>query len=149
MEVGKVTIRGEGLFFFCCSLLKKKLFWVYQKGNFLPEKAFHAGKNIRKNNFAPSEKYACYAPGRDVCQKDMLPEEEEAEERNGKTTRVCSFAGRLISLAFNIFCMLAKKLLKKRVLFNQKMSWNYIAKRECFHLGRHMPTQTIEGQDRE
>ena len=26
------------------------------------EKAFHAGKKIRKNDFAPSEKYTCYAP---------------------------------------------------------------------------------------
>ena len=26
------------------------------------EKPFHAGKKIRKNDFAPSEKYACYAP---------------------------------------------------------------------------------------
>ena len=30
-------------------------------GIFYPEKAFHAGKKIRKNDFAPSEKYACYA----------------------------------------------------------------------------------------
>ena len=30
---------------------------------FYREKAFHAGKKIRKNDFAPSEKYACYAPG--------------------------------------------------------------------------------------
>ena len=29
---------------------------------FYREKAFHAGKKIRKNDFAPSEKYACYAP---------------------------------------------------------------------------------------
>ena len=26
------------------------------------EKTYHAGKKIRKNDFAPSEKYACYAP---------------------------------------------------------------------------------------
>ena len=26
------------------------------------EKAFHAGEKIRKNDFVPSEKYACYAP---------------------------------------------------------------------------------------
>ena len=32
-------------------------------GIFYREKAFHAGKKIRKNDFAPSEKYACYAPG--------------------------------------------------------------------------------------
>ena len=32
-------------------------------GIFYREKEFHAGKKIRKNDFAPSEKYACYAPG--------------------------------------------------------------------------------------
>ena len=32
-------------------------------GIFYREKAFHARKKIRKNDFAPSEKYACYAPG--------------------------------------------------------------------------------------
>ena len=26
------------------------------------EKTFHAGKKIRKNDFAPSEKFSCYAP---------------------------------------------------------------------------------------
>ena len=36
---------------------------MYQNGNFYREKkAFHAGKKIRKNNFAPSEKFSCYAP---------------------------------------------------------------------------------------
>ena len=29
---------------------------------FYREKAFHAGKQIRKNDFAPSEKFSCYAP---------------------------------------------------------------------------------------
>ena len=33
-------------------------------GIFYREYAFHAGKKIRKNDFAPSEKYACYAPGK-------------------------------------------------------------------------------------
>ena len=32
-------------------------------GIFYREKAFHAGKKNRKNEIAPSEKYACYAPG--------------------------------------------------------------------------------------
>ena len=65
-----VIKRGEDLFFFffffCFSLLKndKNLFWVYQNGNFLPGKSIsRREKNIRKKNFAPSEKYACYAPG--------------------------------------------------------------------------------------
>ena len=34
-------------------------------GIFYREKTFHAGKKIRKNDFAPSEKYACYAPAPD------------------------------------------------------------------------------------
>ena len=29
---------------------------------FYREKAFHAGKKIRKNNIAPSEKFSCYTP---------------------------------------------------------------------------------------
>ena len=29
---------------------------------FYQEKVFHTGKKIRKNDFAPSEKYACYVP---------------------------------------------------------------------------------------
>ena len=50
MEVGKVIKRGEDL-------------WISEKmGIFYREKAFHAGKKIRKNDFAPSEKYACHAP---------------------------------------------------------------------------------------
>ena len=31
-------------------------------GTFYREKAFHAGKKIRKNDFAPSEKYSSKAP---------------------------------------------------------------------------------------
>ena len=31
-------------------------------GNIYREKAFHSGKKIRKNDFAPSEKYSSYAP---------------------------------------------------------------------------------------
>ena len=30
---------------------------------FYREKAFHAGKKIRKNDFAPLEKFSCYSPG--------------------------------------------------------------------------------------
>ena len=36
-------------------------------GIFYQEKPFHAGKKIRKNDFAPSEKYACYAPAKRGC----------------------------------------------------------------------------------
>ena len=61
-----VRKRGEDLFFFffCFSLLKttKICFGSTKMGIFYREKAFHAGKKIRKNDFAPSEKYACYAP---------------------------------------------------------------------------------------
>ena len=35
---------------------------------FYREKAFHAGKKIRKNDFAPSEKFSCYAPAQQVRQ---------------------------------------------------------------------------------
>ena len=51
-------------FFFCFSLLKttKICFGSTKMAIFYREKAFHAGKKIRKNDFAPSEKYACYAP---------------------------------------------------------------------------------------
>ena len=33
---------------------------------FYREKAFHAGKKIRKNDFASSEKFSCCAPGEKV-----------------------------------------------------------------------------------
>ena len=66
MELGKVIKRGEDLyfvkFFFCFSLFSN-LFWSTKMGIFYREKAFHARKKkIRKTDFAPSEKYACYAP---------------------------------------------------------------------------------------
>ena len=32
------------------------------------EKAFHVGKEIRKNDFAPSEKFSCYAPAKVLFQ---------------------------------------------------------------------------------
>ena len=38
------------------------LFLVYQDGNLLPGKSISLREKIRKNDFAPSEKYACYAP---------------------------------------------------------------------------------------
>ena len=52
------------VFFFCFSLLKMTeiCFGSTKMGIFYREKAFHAGKKISKNDFAPSEKYACYAP---------------------------------------------------------------------------------------
>ena len=73
MKAGKRSKKRWGLFFFfffffCFSLWKRRKFvlglpnWEFSTG----KKAFHAGKKIRKNDFAPSEKYACYAPG-GVC----------------------------------------------------------------------------------
>ena len=66
MEVGKVIKRGEDFFFFLLFTFENdgNLFWVYQNGDFIPGKAFYAGKKSGKNDFAPSEKYACYGP---VC----------------------------------------------------------------------------------
>ena len=63
MEGGKVTKWGEDLFFFFTYQNHWNLFWVYQNGNFLTgKKAFHAGKKIRKNDFAPApEKYSSCA----------------------------------------------------------------------------------------
>ena len=69
MEAGKRQKKRWGpfffFFFFCFSLLKttKICFGSTKMEIFYREKAFHAGKKIRKNDFAPSEKYACYAPG--------------------------------------------------------------------------------------
>ena len=57
-------------FFFCFSLFKTKRLkfvlglpkWKFSAG----EKAFHARKKIRKNDFAPLEKFSCYAPAAGV-----------------------------------------------------------------------------------
>ena len=56
---------GFFFFFFYFSLFKTTeiCFGVYTKMEiFYREKAFHARKKIRKNDFAPSEKFACYFP---------------------------------------------------------------------------------------
>ena len=70
MEGGKVTKCGEDFFFpacfcFCYSLFKTTEICCGSTkiGIFYWEKVFHAGKKIRKNDFAPSEKYSSYAPG--------------------------------------------------------------------------------------
>ena len=64
MEGGKVTKWGEDLFLFCFSLFKttKICFGSTKMEIFYREKAFHARKKIRKNDFAPSEKFSCYSP---------------------------------------------------------------------------------------
>ena len=41
-------------------------------GIFYREKAFHARKKIRKKDFAPSEKYACYAPAIRVADENKM-----------------------------------------------------------------------------
>ena len=75
-EGGKLQMEGwkveklqneERTFFFWFFLLLTfqnhiNLFLVYQNGNFYREKAFHAGKKIRKNDFAPSEKFFLLCP---------------------------------------------------------------------------------------
>ena len=42
-------------------------------GIFNWEKAFHFGKKVRKNYFAPSEKYACYTPVPSPQSKALSP----------------------------------------------------------------------------
>ena len=56
---------GKDLFFsfFFTFENDENLFWVYQNGNFLQGKSI-SRRGKKKNDFAPSEKYACYAPGR-------------------------------------------------------------------------------------
>ena len=71
MKVRKVIKRVEDFFSFFSSLLftfenDGNLLWVYQNGNFLPGKSISHREKIRENDFAPSEKYACYAPGSPV-----------------------------------------------------------------------------------
>ena len=46
------------------------IFFGTKMGIFYRGKAFHVGKKIRKNDFAPSEKYSSYTPGHtlsEVC----------------------------------------------------------------------------------
>ena len=66
MEVGKVIKSVQDFFFFFFLLFTFEndgiCFGSTKMGIFYREKTFHAGKKIRKNDFAPSEKYACYAP---------------------------------------------------------------------------------------
>ena len=50
----------------------ENLFWVYQNGNFLPGKSISRREKITKNDFAPSEKYACYAPDLNLWKWDEL-----------------------------------------------------------------------------
>ena len=69
MEAGKRQKKRWGLFFFfffffAFHFWKRRKFvlglpkWEFSIG----KKHFTPGKKIRKNDFAPSEKYACYAP---------------------------------------------------------------------------------------
>ena len=60
--------RGPFFFFFFFFFLlftfqnDKNLFWVYQNGNFLSGKSISCREKIKKNDFAPSGKFSCYAP---------------------------------------------------------------------------------------
>ena len=47
----------------CCGSTKTGIFYR--------EKAFQAGKKIRKNYFAPSEKYSSYTPVKSICRHIM------------------------------------------------------------------------------
>ena len=74
-------------------------------GIFYQEKAFHAGKKSGKNDFPPSEKYACFAPACDVaCNKEQeismgleIPETNEqkhqkkTKKKKKNTTYILSF----------------------------------------------------------
>ena len=65
--IGNVVKRSEDFFFFfflCFSLLKTmEICFGCTKMEFSTgKKTFYARKKVRKNDFAPSEKYVCYAP---------------------------------------------------------------------------------------
>ena len=69
MEVGKVTKRDEAtptpffFFFFLFTFETTEIcFLAYQNGNFLPGKSISRREQNQENDFAPSEKYACYTP---------------------------------------------------------------------------------------
>ena len=51
------------LFFFTFQKMTQSCLGSTKMEIFYWEKAFHAGKKIRKNDFARSEKFSCYAPG--------------------------------------------------------------------------------------
>ena len=57
--------KGPPLFFFFRFSLFKTTeicFGSIKTEIFYREKAFHAGKKIRKKDFVPSEKFSCYTP---------------------------------------------------------------------------------------
>ena len=74
MEGGRSSKLRRGLFFFFFffffafyfSKRDENLFWVYQNGNFLPGKGFHAGKKKSGKMTLPPQKKikSCYAPAR-------------------------------------------------------------------------------------
>ena len=70
MGGGKVTKWGEDLFFFAFHFKKPMIFW----GDFLPGKSIsRREKKIRKNDFAPSEKYSSYALADTLRYCNLLP----------------------------------------------------------------------------
>ena len=65
MEGGKLQNEERTFFFFFCFSLFKTTqicFGSTKLEIFYREKALHTRKKIRKNDFAPSEKFSCYAP---------------------------------------------------------------------------------------
>ena len=60
------------------------LFWAYQNGNFYREKSFYSGEKIRKNEFAPSEKYYSYAPVLDLWEKKKKQKQKKKTQNKTK-----------------------------------------------------------------
>ena len=80
-------------FFFslCFSLLEMMeiCFGSTKMGISYREKAFHAGKKIRKNDFAPSEKYTCYAPAANFVTVSMICSKNAYT--HAKCGKLCNF----------------------------------------------------------
>ena len=80
-------------------------------GIFYREKAFHAGEKIRKNDFAPSKKYACWDGTQDcspwccnlksvtkwVSEGIYPPQKPEAEEKCIFETQLARFGAYLLA----------------------------------------------------
>ena len=71
MKGGKVTTKwGEDLFFFFLRTTEI-CFGSTKMGIFYWKKAFHAGEKMRKNDFAPSEKFSSNTPAYLAHQKNL------------------------------------------------------------------------------
>ena len=67
MEGGKVTNGERPFFSLLTSRNHKNYFGSTKMEIFFRENAFHTEKKVRKYDFAPSEKFSCYAPGYHMC----------------------------------------------------------------------------------